>query len=289
MPTSKISALVGLVALVLSACTDSDESPGIEPGVGGAQAASTAAGTGGGTGGAAGSRDDAIVVAATDGEIALPFTISVTGAGTDRVGAVSIAGAVGTMELGGAVLPVAIYEQQPFFDYTLYQALAVAPDNWWLLWLYCQNGELTYVYSEATHGPPIDYEVASGRCVESPMPSTAHITFPAVEMPLPPLFPGYAIDGPSIQYDGTAPGTVTLGPTSLAFLPFGEVDCTRVCGTPGWLELHAVLWDQAAMRACSAILYLFEPGQPLLLTYSLTLPDLTDIAGQTQLDATWSN
>jgi hypothetical protein len=107
-------------------------------------------------------------------------------------------------------------------------------------------------------------------------------------MPLPPLFPGYAIDGASIQYDGTAPGTVTLGTTSVAFLPFGEVDCTRVCGTPGWRELHAVLWDQQAMRACSSILYLFEPGQPLLLTYSLTLPDLTDIAGQTQLDATWS-
>ena len=44
----------------------------------------------------------------------------------------------------------------------------------------------------------------------------------------------------------------------------------------------------AGVVACFAIFYLFAPGQPLLVEYSLTLPDLSDPAGVTKLDATFT-
>ena len=73
----------------------------------------------------------------------------------------------------------------------------------------------------------------------------------------------------------------------MVVLPFEDVDCTA-CGQGGWHEIHTLLWDPAGARLCFAIFYLFQPGDPVLLTYSLTLPDLSDPAGSTQLDATWT-
>ncbi len=50
-----------------------------------------------------------------------------------------------------------------------------------------------------------------------------------------------------------------------------------------------MLYDQANGRACFAIFYMF-PDRPsqVDLTYSLTLPDLSDPAGYTSFDATWT-
>ena len=102
-----------------------------------------------------------------------------------------------------------------------------------------------------------------------------------------PLVGGFTVDGPLVHFDGAAPGSITLG-AALSFNPFGVVDCSEICGTPGWWELHAVLWDEAALRACFAILYLFTNGDPMLVTYSLTLPDLSDPAGETELEGSWT-
>jgi hypothetical protein len=229
-----------------------------------------------------------VSVPATDGELALPFTVGAQGAGSVRTGEVAITEGAGTLVLEGETLPAIVYEQQPFFDYVLYQTLAVAPDRWWIVWLYCRNGELVWVYSEATDGTPIDYEAATGTCDELAAASSAHAVLPASTLDPLPLLGGYAVDGPQIHLDGTAPGTVTLAGLPLAFHVFGEVDCTQDCGTPGWRELHGVLWDEAGMRACFAILYLFDSGDPMLMTYSLTLPDLSDPAGETELEGSWT-
>src|SRR5439155_4137103 len=92
--------------------------------------------------------------------------------------------------------------------------------------------------------------------------------------------------GPKVSIPQGKPGTVELG-APMTVLAFNDVDCST-CGTPGWLELHSLLWDPSKQRACFGIFYLREPGKPVLLEYALTLPDLSDPAGLTKFDATYS-
>lgn len=40
-------------------------------------------------------------------------------------------------------------------------------------------------------------------------------------------------------------------------LPFGTIDCFA-CGSPGWYELHAVVWQPEVTRAWYAIVYLYS-------------------------------
>ena len=111
------------------------------------------------------------------------------------------------------------------------------------------------------------------------------VKLPAVDMAVPALLGGVTMDGPSIHYDGMTPGTIDLG-TLLVLLPFDQVDCSD-CGGAGWYEVHSLLWDPKG-RLCFAIVYLFAPGDPMLVTYSLTLPDLSDPAGSTSLPGSWA-
>jgi hypothetical protein len=245
-------------------------------------------GGGAGTGGAGGAPAEHIVAGATDGVLAEPFTFGATGQGSVDIGAVSIATGAGTVHIGPHDVSAVVYERQPFGQWTLYQALAVEPDRLWVLWFYCNQGALEYVYFEGTDGTPIHYEQASGTCAEQGASSAVHAVLPAIDMPQPSLLAGYTIQGKDIELDGAKPGHVTLGAQSLVVLAFDDVDCTQKCGSPGWREVHTLLWDAAAKRVCFAIIYLFQPGQPVLIEYSLTVPDLSDPAGQTQLDATFT-
>ncbi|MBI4702225.1 MAG: hypothetical protein HY744_13940 [Deltaproteobacteria bacterium] len=239
----------------------------------------------GAAGSGAGSVGERIVIGPTQGELALPFSFSAQATGTSFVGKVNVDGAAGTVELGGTSYGVVVYEKQPFKDYRLYQTLAVGSERWYVLWLYCLKGGLESIYYEGTDGKPIEVEASNGACAESDGASTAHVSFPAVDMPWPPLIDGYTIEGAQMHLAGSSPGTVELPGGSFTVLGFSEVDCTKDCGKPGWWELHALLWDGA--RAGFAIFYLFD-GKPVLVTYALTLPDLADPAGYTTLDATWS-
>jgi hypothetical protein len=106
---------------------------------------------------------------------------------------------------------------------------------------------------------------------------------------MPQLVPGFTIDGPAVHLDGAAPGTVTLGGGTLTLLVFNTVDCTIKCGTPGWTELHSLLWDPSAVRACFGIVYLRQDDLAhVQVAWSLTLPLLTDPAGNAVLPATWT-
>lgn len=242
----------------------------------------------GGAGGSGGSAEPRIVAGATDGQLALPFTFGATGQGTSDIGAVSLDDGAGTVQVKGHDVASLAYQRQPFGQWTLYQVLGVETDRLWVLWLYCNQGSLQFVYLEGTDGTPMHYEQAMGTCAEPAGSSAAHAVFPAVDMPLPTPLAGYTLTGPDISLPGAAPGHVKLGAQDLVLLAFEDVDCTQNCGTPGWREIHTLLWDPEGKRVCFAIIYLFQPGQPLLIEYSLTLPDLTDPAGQTQLDATFT-
>jgi hypothetical protein len=273
---------IAVVVALLVACSSDEPAPSISGGaghdVGGGEAI-------GGSGGAA--IPATIALDASSGVLALDFDIAISGAGSAFVGAVDLFEASGSIELGGVAYDALIYEQQPFAPWVLYQTLAVASDRWFVVWHYCNGDALEWIWYEGTDGTALTVEPASGTCAAGPGPIAAAVNFDAVDMPLPPLVDGFTIFGANVDIGGAAPGHVTLGSDHLV-LPFEHVDCTTTCGTPGWRELHALLWDVPAARACFGIFYLFDDDPQVLLTYAITLPDLSDPVGNTLLDATWS-
>jgi hypothetical protein len=236
---------------------------------------------------------DRISVAPTDGLLSLAFGLDSSAAGTDRVGAVDIAANSGTLELQGVVLDAVVYEEIPWPDlgYALYQGLAVAPDQLAVFWLYCQDGDLNWIYAETTAGQPLFVEEASGTCDVSAEPTATPIVLPALDMGIPNLVRGFTVDGDQVQVDGEGRGSLTVAGEPMELFVFGTVDCTEDCGDPGWWELHTLVYDRESLRMCFAILYLFiDPAAAGVIgvEYSLTLPDLADPIGSQQLAATWT-
>jgi hypothetical protein len=199
---------------------------------------------------------------------------------------------VGTVEIHGRTLPALVYVQEPWSEigYTLYQTIAIADDAWYVLWLYCTRADaLAYIYLVGTDGIAQGLERATGTCSGTSTPSTIDVAFPAINLAIGPLVEGFTAIGPELMIASGAPGSIVLDAGSLEVLPFVVIDCTTLCGPSPWYELHAILWDEANRRASSAIFYLF-PEQPetILLTYSLTLPDLEDMIGYLVPEATWT-
>lgn len=184
------------------------------------------------------------------------------------------------------MLPVLVYEEQPFGEWTLYQSLAVAPDGWTVIWFYCSEGMLTDVYFETTTGLPLQYELASGTCDIVPGSSETEVSFPGTEFAL--IYNGedFSIDGADIAVIGGQLGTVVLDGIEHVLAPFETVDCAD-CGGAGWFEVHAILWDPVAVRACFAIFYLLPDADEVQMTYAMCLPDLVDPMGSIFLPAKW--
>jgi hypothetical protein len=281
-----------LASFCLWGCTITEEVP---PGSG----TGTGTGTGTGAGGSAasvsvssssgtgGMLPNVVTIPATEGSLQLGFGVSAEGAGSKAVGAIHIVDGAGTVVIDGKTLPAVVYERQPFAPWTLYQTLAVGPDRIDVVWLYCKDGVIDGVYYETTAGTPVTLVQSTGTCTESMTPTQPKVSFPEVVLPIPKLLTKYTVTGPKLSIPPGKPGTVQLA-TPMTVLAFNDVDCTQVCGSPGWRELHALLWDPAKERACFGIFYLLEPGQPVLLEYALTLPDLSDPAGVTKFDASYS-
>jgi len=232
-----------------------------------------------------------IVLAATAGDLDLGFRAAADGTGSSLIGAVRLTDAVGTIEVGGPPIDAVVYQRidwEAQTGYTLLQALLVAPDRWYVAWLYCRATALEVVWLEGTDGTPLGYEAATGLCSHDATPMTASVALPAVDMPLPVAAGGFAIDGVDLSLDDAGPGRLVLGGAEMVLLPFETVDC-RSCGGAGWWEIHALLWRPDAGRACYAILYLRRDVLgSVLVAYALTLPDLSDPAGSVEVPATWS-
>jgi hypothetical protein len=248
-------------------------------------AGGSAQGGGGSAGHGGGGEPPVIDVPATDGQKALPFAFGAAGQGSHDIGVVSMSEDTGVVNVKGHDVPALAYERQPFGEWTLYQVLGVEPDRLWVMWMYCKAGALEYVYLEGTDGTKMHYEQASGTCAETVQGTAAKVKFPAVHMGYPTPLAGYTLSGADVTLPGAAPGSITLGNTDYALLAFDDVDCTQKCGAPGWREIHTLLWDEPGQRLCFAIIYLFKPGQDIVIEYSISLPDLSDPAGTTQLAA----
>jgi hypothetical protein len=229
------------------------------------------------------------MVEPTDGTFVFDPRVGLSGVGSLHVGEIDLVDGFGTVVVDGESLPALVHHEQPFGEWTLYQALAVAPNGWTLLWFYCRDAELTDVYLEGTSGLQLEYEGAKGVCAIEPGPVEVAVQFPASELAIVDHADPFAIDGPELSVANGQLGTATIGGQDWVVAPFETVDCTA-CGGAGWYEVHAVLWDPMGERACFSILYLRGPGatgEDVQITYALSLPDLDDPIGNVVLDATW--
>jgi hypothetical protein len=244
-----------------------------------------------------------IRIPATVGPATLPFAVDLSGAGTDFVGAFTITDNFGEVALGERSLPVLIVERSDWIaaGWVLYQGLAVASDAWCVLWFYCSDGQVEWVYYTGTDETMLEVEAATGTCSYESNSTDTLVDFPETDMPLPDPLTGYTISGPNVRLDDSGLGCVFLDDGSgLVLLAFEEVDCRDCPGGP-WYEVQSLLWDPAEERACFVILYLFPlrlvPWDPwcgwsttVLVSRSICLPDLTEPveAESFPLRATWT-
>ena len=153
------------------------------------------------------------------------------------------------------------------------------------MWFYCQGGQLTRLYAEGTDGVVPGTESATGTCTVT-TGQGPDLTLPAIDMAYPRLVDGLHLDGAEISYDGVHAGQIQVAGREDVLLPFGRVDCAD-CGTPGWQELHALVWDPTWPQLCVGIFYFFDPGQ-VRLPRLLCLPNVFDpTGGNTTYEASW--
>jgi hypothetical protein len=215
-----------------------------------------------------------------------PSCMTITGAGSRRVGTIAIDSGTGWVDLDGQHVAAVTYRDSAFenSDETMFQTLAAASDRLWLVWFYCRGATLRRLYREGTDGEPAGFEDASGACALGE--GCSAVALPSLDMPYPILSPAIRMHGPSSDYDGVNPGSAVLGGRSMVLLPFASVDCSD-CGNPGWQEMHALFWDQAAPQLCIGILYFFGPGHATMQGV-LCLPSWFDpTGGFVTFDGTW--
>lgn len=279
------STLVVLAVTVspwMGACGASDESPAIGDSTGGPSddAGGAAGQAGAGHEASAGDSDvpsedgAAPVIAETHGGIELPFLVNASGAGAQRVRAISVAANVGGHLFNGTAHQGFVYQSHEWSSsgYTLYDIISLPADgsDFAVTYLYCQQGGLPYVYSESFL-QPMAWETASGSCE-----GLAEATETSVELPALRVKPQFLQTGLTIEADGlrlgATDGAVTLDSSDYELVPFGTVDCTTCPGGP-WLEVHSMLF--APQRGCFGIVYLF-PDEPskVQLDHVVCLPGL---------------
>jgi hypothetical protein len=167
--------------------------------------------------------------------------------------------------------------------------MAVAPHQLWLLWIYADpmSGKLLNLQYESTAGNDYTTETLTGTATESLAKHTVHASLPAVDIPFPAGVQGYrfSVSGPAVSLDSSGPGTLTAGAASFHVYPFNWVDCSTICGMPGWYEIHALLFDSTGpvARVCPTIFYLHLDSHQVSIAYTLSLPMLDDPAPATTL------
>lgn len=230
-----------------------------------------------------------LAIAAAQATITVPFTASASGAASPPFGSVAMTRDVGTLQIDGTSLASFLYMTVPFAGYVLYQGFAVGAGRWDVFWLYCQGTGLAHIYDEGISGPELFVRPASGSCNGTDAVATAQVALPALAMPAPVPFGGYTVTGPDVTVHADGTGSLTLDGRTLPLVVFGEVDCSTICGAPGWYELHSIVWDEAQRRAIFLIVYLINDRTDVVqLTYARSLPDLGDPIGTRNLQARWT-
>jgi hypothetical protein len=226
------------------------------------------------------------------------IAVDANGAGTAPIGAISITGGQGTLEIDGEGNVAAfVMAHQPFGNEQLYEVVAVAPDRITLLWVYCQGGALKAEYWEDSRGQASGANArsgaagATGTCAQHLGAASVPVQLPAFSFPAPPPVSEITITATGLSYDGKNPGVLLDHGTTYALYPFHRVDCSACMSSVahGWQELHSFLVDPAAGTVSVGIIYLFPAAANALpqLSYAVTLPTLAEPPDET-FRGTWT-
>ena len=202
---------------------------------------------------------------------------------------VQIKSRFGTVELQGTNVGALVYLRIPWSSYSLvlYQALAVQAHAWTVFWFYCRGSALTEVYWETTANSTVRNEPMSGTCT-STSAFNAHVSWPALSMALPTPIPGFRAHGPVLEIVSGSAGSASIQGRTWTVYPFAIVDCSSICGSPGWYELHSLLSDARTGDAAYAIVYLYaDLPTRVQIAYGLELPTLGRLT-DTWFDAVWA-
>jgi hypothetical protein len=205
---------------------------------------------------------------------------------------VSIVSNQGTVSFGGrGPFQAFVYNRTPFpaANSILYGGLGVESGTWYPFYLYCSgDGRLTSVYGEMTDRDVSVFDDVDGTCTDQGVAPMAPVSLAANTLSPVALTCGFSVHGPgsSIDLEGSQNGSVTfLGTDSIA-LPFHTADCRTECGTPGWYELHTIVWNQVRQAVGFEIIYLDDTG--VSTSNGIELPDGTMTAVGPFSGATWS-
>jgi hypothetical protein len=215
------------------------------------------------------------VIGATHGAATFAIQVDSTGEGTSRLGALSVIKNKASLQLSGAGHTGIAYQSHAWgaAGYNLYDILSIAEDgsDLAITYLYCQEPALAYAYTES-FVLPMDWETATGACESLAQNTQVQVDLPALMASPTPLDTGIAIQGTDISLGPTG-GTIKLGGTDYALVPFSTVDCTQQCPGGSWIELHSML--MSSEQGCFAILYLWpDDATKVQVAYTLCLPSL---------------
>jgi hypothetical protein len=205
---------------------------------------------------------------------------------------VSIASNQGTVSFGGrGPFQAFVYSRTPFpaANSIVYTGLGVESGTWYPFFLYCSgDGRLTKVFGEMTDRDVDVSDDVDGTCTDQGVAPMAPVSLAANTLSPVALTCGFSVHGPgsSIDLEGSQNGSVTfLGTDSIA-LPFHTVDCRTGCGSPGWYELHTIVWSQVRQAVGFEIIYLDDTG--VSTSNGIELPDGTMTTVGPFSGATWS-
>jgi len=207
---------------------------------------------------------------------------------------VSIVSNQGTVSYGGrGPFQAFIYERGEFAaaNSILYAGLGVESGTWFPFWLFCSgDGRLTKFQGEMTDRNIAVLADLDGTCTDQGVAPMAPVALAANTLSPVALSCGFSVHGPapnSIDLEGSQDGSmVFLGSDSIA-LPFYTDDCRAGCGTPGWYELHTIVWNQTQQEVGFQVVYLDATGVSLGGN-GLELPDGTITGSGPFAGATWS-
>lgn len=166
-------------------------------------------------GGGAAATEGPIDVAGSMGTLVTGFRLAVDGDVDDTVVQhLSLTDGSGTVrgELGD--LGAVAYRRSHLSDYDVFSIIAPTVDRWHVLYAYCSDGQLLWLWHLDTSGLAARRLAASGSCISSNGPGTVSAKLMASTLSLPPLHHGVQLDarGYAVGPDGPRRTTATASP-----------------------------------------------------------------------------
>jgi hypothetical protein len=181
---------------------------------------------------------------------------------------ISIVSSQGTIAYGGrGPFPVFINQRTDDFpdsNSRLYGGLGVADGAWFPFWLYCTvDGRLFSIYGEMSDRDTTVWEDVDGTCTDQGVDPLTRVSLPAHTLSPIALTCGFTVNAPgSLDLTSSNVGNMTYMGGAYSVFPFHTVDC-RDCDSPGWIEIHSILWNPAQPGAGFGIFYLDDTGVSL--------------------------